>query len=295
MSELKADLDPRLNAYRPDLAASALRGKVHAARFVDGRAALVARGVADLRRRPEASAPLDTQLLFGETVSVFERTNGWAWVQNATDDYVGYVEAAALGDALEAAPGHYLKVLRSFLYPEPDLKVPPLDAISFMSPLRVTGTRDRFSEVSQAAGGSGWIYTDHLAEAGETAPDFVATAHMFLGVPYLWGGRSSLGLDCSALVQLSLARAGVAATRDSGAQSVSVGRPLAWRAGQTPLQRGDLVYFPGHCAIALNETDVLHTNAGAMLTAIEPLADVIGRVEAESGGRGVTGVRRVEL
>ncbi len=293
--ELVTNLDPRLNAFRPDLAASALRGKVEAARFVEGHPALVARGVADLRRRPEATAPLDTQLLFGESVTVFETADGWAWVQNAADDYVGYVEAAALEETEAAGPSHYLKVLRSFVYPEPDLKTPPLDVLSFMSPLRVLGTRERYSEIARPGAASGWIYSAHLAETCETAPDFVATAHMFLGVPYLWGGRSSLGLDCSALIQLCLARAGLPCARDSGVQADSVGLPLDWQAGKTRLRRGDLVYFPGHCAIALNESDVLHTNAGAMLTAIEPLADVVKRVEAESGGRGVTGVRQVGL
>ena len=289
-------LNPRLNAFRPDLAASNLRGQVEASRFVEGRPAVVARSVADLRRRPEASAPLDTQLLFGEAVTVFDVANGWAWVQNETDDYVGYVEAACLSDQAPAQdPDHYLKVLRSFVYPEADLKAPPLDVVSFMSPLCVRGTKARFSEIALPGGGGGYVYAAHLAEAGETAPDFVATAHLFLGVPYLWGGRSSLGIDCSALLQLALARAGVPCARDSGVQATSIGRDLNWQAGQTRLQRGDLVYFPGHCAIALNETEVIHANAGTMLTSIEPLADVVKRVEAESNGRGVTGVRRVEL
>ena len=289
------DLDPRLNAFRPDLAASALRGKVEATRFVEGRPALVARGLADLRRRPEATAPLDTQLLFGESVTIFEQADGWAWVQSAADDYVGYVEAAHLDESEAADPSHYLKVLRSFVYPEPDLKTPPLDVLSFMSPLRVLGTRERYSEIARPGAASGWVYSAHLAEVTETAPDYVATAHMFLGVPYLWGGRSGLGLDCSALIQLSLARAGLRSARDSGVQACSLGNPLDWQDGKTALRRGDLISFPGHCAIALNETDVIHANAGAMLTAIEPLADVIVRVEAESGGRGVTGVRRLDL
>ncbi len=297
LGEPVTDLDPRLNAYRPDLAASALRGQVQAARFVDGRPALVACGLADLRRRPEAAAALDTQLMFGETVTVYDQADGWAWVQNAEDEYVGYVEAACLREAAPGVtlgvPSHYLKVLRSFLYPEADLKAPPLEAIGFMSPLRVLGTRDRFSEVGLPGGGSGWVFSAHLAEAADTAPDYVATANLFLGVPYLWGGRSGLGLDCSALVQLVLARAGVPCARDSGVQATSVGRALDWHAGTTRLQRGDLVYFPGHCAIALNDTEILHANAGSMLTAIEPLSDVVERVEAESGGRGVTGVRRI--
>lgn len=294
LGEPVTDLDPRLNAYRPDLAASALRGQVQAARFVDGRPALVACGLADLRRRPDTAAPLDTQLLFGETVTVYDQAEGWSWVQNAADDYVGYVQAACLHDAATARqPSHYLKVLRSFVYPEPDLKTPPLDVVSLMAPLRVLGMRDKFGEVALPAGGSAWVYTTHLAEAGETEPDYVATARMFLGVPYLWGGRSSLGLDCSALVQLALARAGMPCARDSGVQANSIGRPVDWQAGKTRLRRADLIFFPGHVAIALDETHVLHANAGSMLTAIEPLSDVVERVQAESGGRGVTGVRRV--
>ena len=289
------DLDPRLNAYRPDLAASALRGRVESARFVEGRPARVAGSLADLRRRPEAGAPLDTQLLFGEAVTVYDEAGGWAWVQNAADGYVGYVEAERLA---EAGPGdpprHYLKVLRSFVYPEPDLKTPPLLAVSFMSPLQVVGTRERYSEIALPDGGRGWVYTAHFAEAGETAPDFVATAHMFLGVPYLWGGRSSLGLDCSALIQLCLARAGLACPRDTYVQETGLGEAVAGPAGEARLRRGDLVFFPGHVAIALNETEVLHSNAGAMLTVIEPLADLVRRVEAESGGRGITGVRRLD-
>ena len=297
-------LDPRLHAYRPDLAASALRGRVESTRFVEGRPARVARGLAELRRRPEAVAPLDTQLLFGEAVTVYEEAGGadggWAWVQNATDDYVGYVRSDSLAETAPEAPSHYLKVLRSFVYPEPDLKTPPLEAISFMSPLSVLGTRDRYSEVARPGAEPGWVYSAHLAEAGETLPDYVATALMFLGVPYLWGGRSSLGLDCSALIQLCLARAGLACPRDTYVQETGIGEPVAWEDGAAgdgapPLRRGDLVFFPGHVAIALGAAEVLHANAGAMLTVTEPLADLVARVEAESGGRGITGVRRLGL
>lgn len=283
-----SELDPRLNAYRADLAAASLKGRVEAARFVEGRPAQVARGVADLRREPRASAPLDTQLLFGEAITVYDQAAGWAWVQNAADGYVGYVEAAALG-AEVAPPSHAIRVLRTFLYPEPDLKAPPLDALSFLSPVQALGARNGFTEV-RAGGCGGWVYGAHLAEDREVAPDFVATALTFLGVPYLWGGRSSLGLDCSALVQLALVRAGVRCPRDTYVQECEVGVSLP---GDTVPRRGDLVFFPGHCAIALDETDVIHCNAGAMLTAIEPLADVLRRVERESGGRGVTSVRRI--
>jgi cell wall-associated NlpC family hydrolase len=260
---------------------------VTAARFVEGRPAGVRRGVADLRRRPEASAGLDTQLLYGEQVVVFEEKNGWAWVQNGTDGYVGYVESAALGEA-SGPPTHRLRALRSFLYPEPDLKTPPLDCLSIASPVQVVANDGAYSRVA----GGGWIYSKHLQPLDETAPDFVATALEFLGTPYYWGGRSSVGLDCSTLVQLSLACAGVAALRDSYQQVVTLGEALNGLPGEVAVARGDLIFSPGHIAILLDEDHVLHANGFTMSVAIERLEALEGRVRAETGG-GFTCLRRV--
>ena len=293
------DLDPRLNAYRPDLADAALEGRVAAARFTAGRPALVARGVTALRRRPGAEAPLDTQLLSGEEVTVFDEAKGWAWVQNRTDGYVGYVESAALG-AEAAAATHSVRALRSFLFPGPDLKLPPLDALTMTGRVAVTGTEGAYSQVA-FGGQEGWVYSRHLAPDGEVAPDFVATALQFLGVPYLWGGKESGGLDCSGLVQVALARAGISCPRDSSVQAESLGVAVPWEPGHSEplpeplpeLQRGDLIYFPGHCAIALNARDVVNANAHAMMVSIEPLAELVARVEQESGGTSVTAVRRL--
>lgn len=273
---------PRLNAYRADLADARLEGRVEAARFVAGRRRRVSAGVADLRRAPEDRAALDSQLLFGETVLVFEERDGWAWVQNETDGYVGYAPCSALGDEAEQAT-HKLSAPRSFLYPEPDIKAPPLDVLSLGARAAVTGEDGAFSRVP-----GGWIYSRHLARLADPVPDYVETALDLLGVPYLWGGRSTIGLDCSALVQLALDRAGIACLRDSGQQETTLGsaRPL-----DQPPERGDIIYFPGHVAIALDAKRVVHANAFDMLTAIEPLADVVARVVAESG-RGVTAIRR---
>ena len=273
---------PRLNAYRADLADARLEGRVEAARFVAGRRRRVSAGVADLRRAPEDRAALDSQLLFGETVLVFEERDGWAWVQNETDGYVGYAPCSALGDEAEQAT-HKLSAPRSFLYPEPDIKAPPLDVLSLGARAAVTGEDGAFSRVP-----GGWIYSRHLAPLADPVPDYVETALDLLGVPYLWGGRSTIGLDCSALVQLALDRAGIACLRDSGQQETTLGsaRPL-----DQPPERGDIIYFPGHVAIALDAKRVVHANALDMLTAIEPLADVVARVVAESG-RGVTAIRR---
>ena len=280
-------LDPRLNAYRADLAAAALEGRVPASRFTEGRQAAVARGIVDLRREPDARSGLDTQLLFGETVTVYEEANGWAWVQNAADGYVGYLESAALG-AAQVAPTHRLMALRSYLFPEPNLKSPPLDCLSIASPLSVTGTEGSYT----ALAGGGYVYGKHIAPLDAVEPDFVATALRFLGTPYYWGGRSSVGLDCSTLVQLSLACAGVPVRRDSYQQASTVGDALDGLPGEIALERGDLVYSPGHVAIMLDAEQVVHANAFTMSVAVEALAALEGRVRAETGG-GFTAVRRL--
>lgn len=283
-----SDLDPRLNAFRDDLADARLKDRVPAPRYAEGRPAGIVRGVADLRRAPDVASGLDTQLLFGETVQVFDDKSGWAWVQNASDGYVGYVESAALG-AAPPAPTHRLRALRSFLFPEPNLKAPPLDCLSIASPLCVVGTKGDYSELA----GGGWLYTKHLQPLAETSPDFVATALEFLGTPYYWGGRSSVGLDCSTLVQLSLACAGAKTLRDSYQQATTVGEALNGLPGNVALQRGDLVFSRGHVAIMLDGEHVVHANGFTMSVAIERLEALEKRVLEETRGEGFSTVRRI--
>ena len=281
------ELDPRLNAYRADLAAAALEGRVSASRFTEGRRAGIARGIVDLRRAPDARSGLDTQLLFGEAVTVYDEAEGWAWVQNETDGYVGYLESAALGEA-PPEPTHHVTALRSYLFPEPHLKAPPLDCLSIASPLCVVGDEGGYA----ALAGGGFVYDKHIAPLEDVEPDFVATALRFLGTPYYWGGRSSVGLDCSTLVQLSLACAGVPVRRDSYQQATTIGEALNGLPGEIALQRGDFVYSPGHVAIMLDAERVVHANAFTMSVAVETLATLEGRVRAETGG-GFTAVRRL--
>ena len=283
-------LDRFLNAWRDDLADLRLKDQVAAPRYVEGCPAGIARGIADLRRAPDAKARLDTQLLYGEAVRVFDEKDGWAWVQSEIDRYVGYIESAALG-APPPAPTHRLRALRSFLFPEPNLKAPPVDCLSIASPLAVVGSEGAYSRLA----GGGWLYTKHLQPIAETSPDFVAIALEFLGTPYYWGGRSSIGLDCSTLVQLSLACAGVAALRDSYQQATTLGEALNGLPGEVALERGDLVYSPGHVAIMLDGAHVVHANGFTMSVAIEPLTALEGRVRKETDGKGFTAVRRVRL
>jgi cell wall-associated NlpC family hydrolase len=279
-------IDPRLHPYRDDLAAESLRGRVEAPAYAEGRPMQVAAGYADLRRRPDDGAPLDSQLLFGEEVLVFAEADGWAWVQNKTDRYVGYARCEALSDEVHT-PTHVVSALRTFVFPEPDLKAPPLHALSMASNITLTQRDGAYCRIATG----GWIYARHLVPLDDLEPDYVATAQTFIGVPYLWGGRSSLGLDCSALIQLALARAGVVALRDSDQQGETLGDPLDWVPSETRARRGDLLFSPGHVAIVYDEDRVLNANAHAMAVSIEPWRDLEARVIAESGG-GFTGRRR---
>lgn len=279
--------DPRLTPARPDLAAQHLRATHPAERYAVGEAAHVRVGVAPVHRRPGADQPLDTQALFGEAVTIYERRDGWAWVQLARDAYVGYVPLTCLGDGAPSAATHRVNVARSFVYARADLKSPVLDALPLGAEVSVTGIEAGFA----ALAGGGFVFVRHLREASVPAPDPVAVAEALEGVPYLWGGRSSFGLDCSGLVQLGWDLAGVIAPRDSDMQAAGFGEPLDPGADLGGLRRGDLVFWKGHVGIMRDAATLLHANAHHMLVAIEPLAEAIARIEAAGSGA-PTGFRR---
>jgi len=283
---MSESLDPRLHPLRDDLAGAELKGRIERPRYAEARPAQVGAGTLDLRRAPAGDAMLVSQLFHGDEVRVYETKDGWAWLQHAGDGYVGFAEAAALREVTET-PTHWVRVPRSFVFPAPDEKAPPLDALPMTARVRVVSQQDKFSEIAWG-GADGWVPSRHLLGRGETVEDFVATALAFLGVPYLWGGRTSLGLDCSGLVQVALAAAGTACPRDSDMQEASLGEP---RPLDEPTTRGDLFYMPGHVAIALDAWRVLNANAHDMMTSIEPLDDLVARVQAESG-TGITAIRR---
>ncbi|MFG1339608.1 C40 family peptidase [Xanthobacter autotrophicus] len=276
-------LDPRLTPARPDLASAALKGQVEAARYVEGDLRRVAVPVAPLRRRPASDAPLETQGLFGETVRVFEDDpEGWSWVQLEADRYVGYLPTEALA-APGAAPTHKVRALRTFLFPGPDIKLPPREALVLGSKVAVREVRGGFAVTPD-----GFLPVVHLAEPAEREGDFVAVAARFLGVPYLWGGRSSLGLDCSGLVQTALAATGVAAPRDSDMQEAALGKALPLDAEP---RRGDLLFWPGHVGIVEAADTLLHANAFHMAVAREPLAEALARIAA--AGLALRSIRRL--
>lgn len=285
-----AVLDPRVNPYRPDLAAAFLYGKVTAERYVDGVPCQVRAGYASLRAAAGYGAAQTSQLLFGEVFTVMEENDGWVWGQNATDGYVGYLQLEAL-DAEIVAPTHRVAALRSFLYAEPDLKSPTLDMVSLNALVTVDGvTVDGAVENGFIAiAGGAYIYAAHLAEIAAPGPGLVATALSFLGTPYLWGGRTSVGIDCSGLVQMALQAEGLACPRDSDQQQAAVGTLVSADGAGHAYAAGDLVFFPGHVGIMADADTLIHANAHHMSTVREPLADVLAR----AGAAGITAVKRL--
>ena len=279
-------LDPRFHAYRDDLAAAELKGRVAAARFVAGTARRVRVGAAPLRRAPRHDAVLDTELLFGEDFTVYDQADGWAWGQSRHDGYVGYTPADALA-ADQVAPTHRVTALRSFVQPAPELKRPPDQWLSMNALVAVAETRDRYCRLATG----GWVPAAHLAPIGTAAPDPVAVARRFLGVPYLWGGRTSLGLDCSGLVQLAVEAAGTPCPRDSDIQATTLGRAIdtADPGGFAP---GDLLFLPGHVGFIEDGGLLLHANAHDMAVSLQPLQEVLAR-EKRLRGHGITAVRRL--
>ncbi len=267
-------LDKRLNAYRPDLADARLEGKVDASRFVEGEQGTVAVPVADLRPRPDLSAGIDTQLLMGEPVRIFERRDGWAWVQAETDGYVGYMAEAEL-----VSPARKTTFLitqpRTFVYPEPDMKRPRGIALSLgsrVSPVAQVETRGT-RYLTLAGGGS--VIAAHCAPIGAVASDdYVAIAARLLETPYLWGGKSAFGIDCSGLVQLSMTMAGRSVPRDSDMQAAGLGAEI----GFDDLRRGDLVFWKGHVAIMEDEETMIHANGHTMSVAREGLKAAVERI-----------------
>ncbi|MGD9914194.1 MAG: NlpC/P60 family protein [Rhizobiaceae bacterium] len=270
-------LDRRLHAYRPDLADARLEGRVEATRFVAGRPAVVTAPVADMRRAPRPDAGLDTQLLLGDAVDVFDEMEGWAWVQSRRDGYVGHVPMAAIG--APAAPAtHVVSVPRTFTYPGPDMKLPHGGVLSMGSAVTVsTQAETRGTLYAQLATGE-HVVLSHLIAIGDHAVDYVSVAETLENTPYLWGGVSGFGVDCSGLVQIAMHMAGMKAPRDSDMQATGLGTPVEPGADFAELRRGDLVFWKGHVAIVTDPATILHANGHTMLVSREWLADAVARI-----------------
>jgi cell wall-associated NlpC family hydrolase len=278
--------DPRVTPARPDLAAAHLAGKMQAARFVEGTEYEVFDPVAPVRRSPVPDALLETEALKGEGVTIYdEDAEGWGWGQLHSDRYVGWLPMNALR-VPRAPPTHKVAVLRTILFPGRSIKAQPVEGLPLGARLAITGDE---GELARLASG-GFVPARHIAPLDAAAPDFVAVAERFIGVPYLWGGKTSLGIDCSGLVQVALTASGIVCPRDSDMQERALG--TAVMAGDfTGLRRGDLMFWKGHVGIVRDGATLLHANAFHMAVAAEPLREAVARIS--TAGSDVVAVKRL--
>lgn len=274
MSQFADPMDPKTTLARPDLAEQALEGLVPASAYRPTVPMQCAAAVAAVRDGPAGEGVQLDQLVYGEIFDVLETRGGWAWGRARRDGYVGFVDVAALNSSV-ATPSHRVSALRTYVYAEPDFRSQPRMLLTLNALVAETGRQGRFVRTGDA----GWIIDRHLADFAVFDNEPAAVAERFVGAPYQWGGRESLGLDCSALVQQALYACGRGCPRDSDEQA-ALGEPVAPDA----LQRNDLVFWPGHVAIMVDRQSVVHANAHHMAVAVEPLADAAARQRAQGAG-----------
>ena len=267
-------LDRRLHAYRSDLAEAGLEGKVEAERFVTGTPARVCVPVIALRAQPDLARGIDTELLFGEDVTVFDRADGWCWVKAASDGYVGYLPEEALRESAPA-PTHIVVPQRTFIYPEPELRKPYKTVLSMGSRVHIAGEAEARGNHYLVLSDGTAIFSKHLQPLGALdGQDYVDIASRFLETPYLWGGRSGLGIDCSGLIQLALQMTGRSAPRDTDMQAAGLGEPI----DRPDVRRGDLVFWKGHVAVFEDPETIIHANGHTMTVARENFEAAVERI-----------------
>lgn len=273
-------LDPRITPARGDIAAAHLRGAVDAKHFVEGETKIIAVGRAPLRAGPATNAGMASELLFGEHVTIYERRDGWAWAQAARDKYMGYIREDALGDVFEAT--HRVIAPMTPILPAPDVKRPASDILPMNARIQILSNEGRFARIAPR----GFVFESHLAPINTKQSDWVAVAERFIGAPYIWGGKTMAGLDCSGLVQTALEAVNIECPRDSDMQQA-----LGASVVQMNLQRGDLIFWNGHVGIMRDATMLLHANAFFMDVTSEPLAEAAARIAKSAGA--IVAVKRL--
>lgn len=264
----QARLDPRLNAFRGDLADKRLQGLIHVSRFTDGHERQIVHPVADIHQQANEKSAMTSQLLYGQKVQVFEEADGWLWVQSLDDGYVGYIKQKLVGE-IDKGATHRVVQPRTFIYFDSDLRSPVKYCLSLGSLVCVEGRVDVRGNAYALLADGGAIIMNHVKPIASVATDYVKVAETLVATPYRWGGVSAFGIDCSGLVQLAMRICGRLVLRDSDMQLATLGRDLA---GPEFLKKGDLIFWRGHVAIMVDNQNIIHANGASMDVRIEPLA-----------------------
>jgi len=275
--------DPRLTPARPDLAAAYLMGKVEAARFAEGKIKQAIRGNVALRDAPSFDAQLHTEVLFGEMLTVYEEKNGWVWGQCALDSYVGHARSSEFASP-GPAPTHRVDVFKTPLQSAPDVKRGAVDFLPMNAKVCVLAEEDRYAKIADNL----YVFAGHLVSIASRAPDWVAVAERFMGVPYLWGGKTVDGLDCSGLIQLALEAGGIKSPRDADMMEAVLGTPVSIEQDFSGLKRGDILFWNEHVGVMLDATRLLHANGFHMKVEVEALRDAAARL-----ARPITSIKRI--
>lgn len=266
--------DPRINAYRPDLADALLQQSVKATSYVTPTIRQCVSGIVPVFSAPDGSAPLINQIRYGEFLDVFEeRPDGFAWVQGRADRYVGYIYAPHVLSETIAALTCRICAMHAHVYAQPNLHAAIIDHLTLGSYVETGDVENGFARLASG----GYIHTRHFALSEDVEErDYVYTAGRLLNVPYLCGGRTTLGIDNGGLVQLSLNLATVDdCPRDHDLQRQVYGKTLTAHWRDMKWRRGDLVFFRDHVGIMTDMTHILHASKEAMRVIAEPLVDVV--------------------
>lgn len=282
MLPLLDPLDKRLNAIRADLADERLRTKVTANGYASAEPGQIVHPVADILKEPDRASALETQMILGEPVDIFDERNRFLWVQSRRDGFVGWVKKEAVGETGNQST-HRVTVARTFIYPEPDMKAPPKMQLSIGSQVPITEkVQTRGTDFLVLADGSA-IIEKHLNPIDQVFEDYVSVAEYLTHTPYLWAGTTAFGLDCSGLVQLAMRMSGTDVLRDSDMQAATIGEELEAGPLFGNLERGDLIFWRGHVAICqgliMGHKYLIHANGHSMTVASEPLEEALDRIE----------------
>ena len=265
--------DRRITAIRKDIASDYFKGLIKRKKFVEGVKHTVISNYSPLHS--SKSSTISSQLLFGEQVYVFDQSNGWSWVQGMRDGYVGYTPSKNLKKQ-RIKSSHKVSSLRTFVYSSSNIKSDVITYLSLNSLVLISDRRNNFVKIKNL----GWCFKNDFEKISKSNFNIVELSKKYLGTPYLWGGRDSMGIDCSGLVLNIMQMNCINFPRDTDLQESFVTKSIKY---EKNLRAGDLVFWKGHVAMMVDKKNIIHANAFHMITNIEPLQTVKKRILKENG------------